>query len=481
MARRSRRTRELTKALEVAESYAMWRHVASELDELEGGAAWRARDESSHYDAASLRASLAALQAARRGADPMGLAEQLHVGLHRHLAEITDSTLYVQSRVGTKHLIEQYLDAAVDAIEHLAAAVLPGVPPEAKRAIFAREAHNVGRTALLLSGGATLGLFHIGVVRALWREDLLPTVVSGASTGSMIAGGLCTRTDAELEEVFADPTEHVYTRVFRLLGPRELSSERVVMAREQLLHAIRSNMHDLTFREAWERTGRVLCMTVSPTRARQKPRLLNHETAPDVLVTSASLASCAIPGMFPPSTLLQRVDGEESEYVAGERWIDGTVQSDLPKARLARLLNVNHTIVSQTNAHVLPFVQTRQQGGALPLVADLLTSSAYATGLQALAVARRHAKRSVVKRALARAHGVADQGYMGDITIFPRVTPWNYGVVLRNASKEALARLVRQGERATWERMHVIRAQTRVSRALDACVRGLSATSTAPS
>lgn len=399
----------------------------------------------------------------------MPLADHLHDSLHRHLNEVTDPGLYATSFVGTKCLVERYLDAVCASLDHLCDADGP-IPAAQRLALFEREAHAVGRSALMLSGGASLGLFHIGVIKALHAAGLLPSIVSGASTGSMIAGGLCTRSATELEDVLADPTEHVYTRVFRALTPSEMRDERAVMSQDQLLLAIKSNMADLTFAEAFERTGRALCISVSPTRARQKPRLLCHLTAPDVLVTSASLASCAIPGLFPASTLLQRKGSKEQEYVPGERWIDGTIASDLPTDRLARLLNVNHTIVSQTNAHLIPFTDARSRSGLVPTVTDLLASSAYTQALQVLDVARRRATSPGLRRALEWTHGAAHQKFTGNITLHPPVTAWNYGIIFRNASKDALARLVRQGERATWPKLHVISAQTRVARTLEACV-----------
>ena len=38
-----------------------------------------------------------------------------------------------------------------------------------------------------LSGGAYLGYYHMGVIRALFEEGLLPRVISGASAGSIMA------------------------------------------------------------------------------------------------------------------------------------------------------------------------------------------------------------------------------------------------------------------------------------------------------
>jgi len=46
---------------------------------------------------------------------------------------------------------------------------------------------------LCLSGGATLGLYHLGVIKALFERDLLPRVISGSSVGSIIASLVATR------------------------------------------------------------------------------------------------------------------------------------------------------------------------------------------------------------------------------------------------------------------------------------------------
>src|SRR3989338_8040485 len=52
---------------------------------------------------------------------------------------------------------------------------------------FRDTSHSFGRTALLLSGGASLGMYHFGVVKALWERKLLPRIISGASAGSIVA------------------------------------------------------------------------------------------------------------------------------------------------------------------------------------------------------------------------------------------------------------------------------------------------------
>ena len=53
----------------------------------------------------------------------------------------------------------------------------------------------------------------------------------------------------------------------------------------------RMNIGNFTFQEAFDRTGRILNITVSPQNRSDPPRLLNYLTAPHVLIWSAAVAS----------------------------------------------------------------------------------------------------------------------------------------------------------------------------------------------
>ena len=44
-------------------------------------------------------------------------------------------------------------------------------------------------------------------------------------------------------------------------------------------------------------------VTVSPAEPHQQGRLLNYLTAPNVFLSRGVLASCAVPGVFPPEAL----------------------------------------------------------------------------------------------------------------------------------------------------------------------------------
>ena len=63
--------------------------------------------------------------------------------------------------------------------------------------------------------------------------------------------------------------------------------------------------------EAYQKTGRILNITVSGSDANTVPRLLNFLTAPNVVIWSAVIASCAIPFVFEPQELyIKRSDNK---------------------------------------------------------------------------------------------------------------------------------------------------------------------------
>ena len=471
-----RRAAAARKAMARAERYAEWLAAAEELDEATGLAEWRREDESAHYEARELRAELRRLDGLRESGDVVELLDFLHESLHRYLNDLFEPALYQEAHAGPKHLITRYLDAIEDTIDHLATLEAPGWDVARKLEVVSVAAANLGRSALLLSGGATLGFYHLGVVKGLWQERLLPDVLSGASMGAMIAAGVCSRTDEELDELVATGVRDLEREGLEWRPAGEAWRERTLMRPERLLATIRANCGRYTFREAYERSGRILNISVSPTRTRQKPRILNYRTAPDVWIPSAALASSAVPGLFPPATLLQRGrDGEDQPYVPSERWIDGSFGADLPMMRMSRLHNVNHFIVSQTQPHALPLLHGVRRRGWLGLAVEAGTTLARSQGVPVVALGRRLAARTVLRRPLDVVHDMATQRYRGDIDIHPRFEPLQYRKLVSNPTEADMDHFVREGERATWPRIAVVRDHTRMTRCLARHQRRLAA------
>ena len=466
-------TQKLKRKLRDADTYESWLDTARRLDAHLHNDRWRADENTHEFDAERLREHIARLKGYRLSGSVGALLEFLPESLYQNLNDLNVDALYQHAFAGTKLLTEDYFKEAVTGIEYLADTEIPGWSVTQKVRRFRQAVESFGRTALLLSGGATLGYYHLGVARALWCQGLLPTVISGSSMGAIIASSICTRADQQLGAWF-DEAIYAPGRSLTLQGPIEAFRSRALMRQDVLRHSLERAIPDLTFAEAFEVSGRVLNITVSPTRRRQKPRLLNHRTAPDVFVLEACLASAAVPGLFPPVTLSKKTaSGRRVDYLPSEKWSDGSLTVDLPKRRLSRLQNVNHFIVSQTNPHVLPFVHAATGlGPATRLttaVGTLLRGNAHA----ALQAGARILKGTRIEALLANAESFVAQDYDGDITIHPQFDAALYLRMFSNPSPEVMARFIREGERATWPHIEKVRLQTMIGRSLQRVIRQL--------
>ncbi len=477
---RRREVRETLAELVDASDYAAWCEAAQELDRVTGMSVWRDEDESAWYDAKLLREDLASLRELRATGRLLEAVPLLLESLHRHLGDVGTPALYEQAWGGTKRLVETYLVEVCQAFMALARADLPGISTAHKLASFERHARNLGRTALLLSGGATLGFVHMGVVKALHESRMLPGVMSGASMGAMVAAGVCSRTDEEVDTLLAHPRD-VERVGLSMLTPRQMLSERALLDPAVMLATIRKNCGDLTFEEAFQHSGRVLNISVSPTRQGQKPRILNHLTAPNLMIPEAAMASSSIPGIFPPAVLVKRdVDGQRRPFVPSERWIDGSMHGDLPKRRMARLHNVNHFVVSQTNPHVLPFLSDRRTRGPIRKALGLGGKAVHGQTRSVMELLSQLSSNTPLAPVTELAYQLVGQDYLGDIDIHPHFRPGMLAKMMRNPNWEDLQSFIRMGELATWPHIERIRLTTMVERTLNAAIEELRAELTAP-
>lgn len=465
--------RELEQQLTEATSYEQWHTAAGQLDELEGTLAWRAESGCELLHETLIREHIDAMVHCRSRGDTRGLTRVLQESLYRHLGEIANPDLYAVAWTGTKYLVTEFLDEVERSMNFICDHDMPGVTDHQKLRLF-RDAEQVyGRPALMLSGGAAFGIYHIGVTRALWRQGLLPDVIAGSSMGAIVAGAICTRNDLELEQFFNQPGE-IHLEAFRWLEPSRIWRRRHAMDQSQLLHHIHTNIGSTSFREAADHSGRILNISVSPTRTRQKPRLLNNLASPEVLVDSAILASCAVPGIYPPVTLQARDNDSgttgQKTYMPTERWIDGSVHGDLPLMRMARLHNVNRTIVSQANPHVLPFISHHHQRGPGASAKQAVASLMHAQVATTLKLTRNSWSSTILRPLLEQAHAMATQTYLGDINVQFPFRPLLYRKLLANPGRDDLEMFIRLGEQATWPRLAMIRDQTRISRTFSNCI-----------
>ncbi|KAF0700735.1 Aste57867_8790 [Aphanomyces stellatus] len=537
---KGRKRIKLRSAMENATTLADRRAIGVELDRLEGHDKWRADPASGLYLYERVQNKIAMYKRLLSERDVMGMMFSLRAGLLRKHWGLGNPRLYGVSHVGTKHVVDEYMDTVLTSMDMVLQSTKTSSQSQSsqsdaelsldnKLAFFSETRHAFGRSALMLSGGGGLGLYHTGITKSLIEEGLLPTVISGSSAGSIVAGCIGVRTDDELHEVFRDGHLDLFFFEFNVT-PRDLEEytpswlaamegvlptaafsamqEAIVIAARfadkgyildiaRLQQNLRSNMGDYTFREAYDRTGRIINITVTPSQTtyvvlecswkrqrgveekshrrtrRDYPQLLNYLTAPNVLMWSASLASCAIPMVFSPVELY----GKDQHgnivpvYREGLKWSDGSVECDLPMERLSELFNVNHFIVSQVNIHYkfISGYESLSGGDILGFLKKQM--KAYIKNIAEFGL-----NTSVLKLFGVGLVPLLTQTYEGDITIsIASRVPFLRMVtqVLSNPSRDDFQGLVLAGERSTWPHLARIRAMCRIEFALERAVRYL--------
>lgn len=277
-----------------------WRTSAEELDLIEGNNTWKEEPTSPLYDHELLQDRITELEEARISRDPARMLWLLRNSLTRSLGDMGDLQLYKYSHIGTKYLIEDYISTVGNTLETLLDCYQIVKSPLDSRHVYEellRTRQYFGRSALLLSGGGTFGMTHSGVAKALWENNVLPRIISGSSAGSIVASVVCTRTDEELPEtlyeftrgdleVFEKPDESsIFRRTVRMLTTRSIFDP------QHLVRVMREWLGDMTFLEAYNRTLRILNISVSSTSMNELPRLMNYITAPNVVIWSAVLVN----------------------------------------------------------------------------------------------------------------------------------------------------------------------------------------------
>ncbi len=470
----SRTFRQSEKALAAATSYAEWYEAALELDQHEGRDKWRVELESDDYDYRLLSSRVRVLKKLRRTQDVERMMFRLREELHGNLGNMANPALYQHARTGTKQLINKYLDEVCTSLKMLCDSDIKSLPPMRKRRFLKRAARSFGRSCLLLSGGASQGLFHFGVIRELEAEGIMPRVITGSSAGAIVAGIVGSHTDAELEEML-DPSRMAFEWC-RMFGITDMIKGSGVLDQSLLKKSIDRNIPETTFLEAYAHTNRILNITVSPADPNQFPRLLNYLTAPNVLIRRAALASAAIPGLFPPVQLrAKNFTGKSVAYMPQSRWIDGSVHEDIPKERVNRLHNINHYIVSQANPHVVPFLSDdTDEKGLLPFIQDVVFKGPMLQIEHFLEVVHQHFEVPGLGSIIKKAHAMARQNYSGDITIHPERRLMNLGKTFSNFGSAEIEKILWEGRRATWPKIERIRNTTQISRTFDRCLQCMS-------
>lgn len=450
-----------------AQDYAAWAEAAKAIDALGEGERWRNQQASPLYDYRNISKRLTKIRSLLRRQDIQGLVFAIEEGLHGNFGSIGNPVLYQQARFGTKRLITDYFDAFAKALLYIEALPASELSRKIRLDLFHRASRCYGRSALMFSGGGSLVYFHFGVARALLDQGLLPHVLSGASAGAVASAVIGTRTDEELAQ-FLTPENVRFGREWHPSRLERLTGLRRMQGTKDFKRSLSRLVPDLTFREAFDISGRHINISVGSNDRHHGPRVLNAITSPHVMLHSAIQASCALPGVLEPVQLLARDARGKTVPYLNMRWIDGGFAADLPAKQLARLYGVNHYIVSLINPLTLTLFRDPklEHHRALPLV-DAAKASTKHFVRSANGMFSKYwpgYRYSLTNKVL---NDVLAQEYKGDISILPGQRLINPLKVVSPRTHEEIAALLEDGERQTWPRIELIRNCTKINRTLD--------------
>ncbi|KAH9868412.1 hypothetical protein J1614_007484 [Plenodomus biglobosus] len=472
--------------LQNAKSYEEWVQEAKELDTHLGNDSWKQKAEYSYYDSKTVKKVYTQMVSLRQKAesDESGhdsiqykpsepkavedLRALVEACMKNNFAGFENPRLYSETYYGTKDLVQSFVDEAEASLSFLLRTTQLDV--EAKRAMFKHLGSNFGRTALCLSGGATFAYYHFGVAKALLDADLLPEVITGTSGGALVAALLCTRTDEELKKLLVPALAHRITAChdsFTTWLKRWLRTGARFDALDWARRLAFFTYGSLTFREAYERTGRILNVSCVPADPHSPTILANYITAPDCVIWSSVLASAAVPGILNPVVLMKKnKDGTLSPYSFGHKWKDGSLRTDIPLKALNLHFNVRFSIVSQVNPHInifffssrgsvgRPVTHRRGRGWRGGFLGSALEQY-IKLDLQKWLKVLRHLE--LLPRPLGQDWSeLWLQRFSGTITIWPKSIPSDFVFILSDPTPQRLARMIHVGQQSAFPKLKFI-------------------------
>jgi TAG lipase / steryl ester hydrolase / phospholipase A2 / LPA acyltransferase len=390
-------------------------------------------------------------------------AEVLRASPEEGLQAAVDSQLIVGCRPDALRDGGAYLQRAAESFAVALSAAVPQV--DAAHPLIVQLRAHAPRSALMLSGGGKLGNYHIGVVRRLLADRLLPNVVSGSSAGAFIAALLATRTDAELTELLRGEARELASD--SLAGALEAAS--VAFSQPGLRLFLERLIPDMTLAEARQLSGRNVNIVVAREKDEGGGRVLNADVTPDVLIRDAVVASCAIPYVYPAARIGERTpDGRTGFLADGARFIDGSLHADLPAAWLRERCGATNLVASVVNPYELPFLtDPDHHGSAFHAAASFgmnMVRDAMSAGV-ALALPFAQAAPGGAQ-ALTYWKQVLDQRIDADVIIAPGQRLHDFMHLTDQITGTQLAAFIAEGEAAVSARMGVLAPSLRIERAL---------------
>jgi TAG lipase/steryl ester hydrolase/phospholipase A2/LPA acyltransferase len=295
--------------------------------------------------------------------------------------------------------------------------------------------------------------------------------------------------DEEIEPLLSMPAIMEEFNIFEKTGKEEGLMVRLArllkygtwLDNKYLSNTMRELLGDITFQEAYNRSRRILNVTVSSASIHEMPRLLNYLTAPNVLIWSAVCASCSVPVMFASYDILAKNPKTGEHYSWNpSKFVDGSVDNDLPLSRLSEMFDVNHFIACQVNPHIVPFVKFSEMISSIEgdrrralnwkrMWYNTQTHFADEVSHYLLMLS----EIGLFKNVSTKFRAVLAQQYSGDITILPEILTSELGLMFKNPTKDYFVKSRLRAAQATWPKISLIRNHCAIELSLDKAIHEL--------
>jgi predicted acylesterase/phospholipase RssA len=474
---RSSKEAHLIRILNQSKSYAEWRTNADRINKFCTGKSWRSMFLSCDSFQKDIDDAISHLRQSRKSGDCIQISRNLIRYLNSPLtSRVYRMQYHRKSWIGSKRSIESFISELVDSINVLT----DMVPNDPESAAVAREilySNSFGKSALCLSGGGTIGLQHIGVLKALTEQGIVPRIISGTSAGSIVAAAYCVRTSEEVERDFT--SQLMFSRYQALWNTwpdrlYRLVTKGCMFDQEHWRNALGEfTLGDTTFAEAYHRTGKVLNIS---TTARNTNVNFNHFTSPNVVISSACIASCAMPTFFGTPVIYEKEPGTGTlRAVRMESYADGSLAGDVPAVELGCLFGVRFVVTSQVNPHITPFLFFKRGEPGDPVCLPnthrgglILSTLEGFLKRQMQAILRMIRQSELELTSTFKLSDVYLQNFHGNVTI------WNTNAYIRKTlacldklkSEEEYAWWIEEGQRMTWPKIRYIQSRMLIEHAI---------------
>eukprot|EP00835_Amoeboradix_gromovi_P006989 NODE_977_length_2626_cov_0.163831.p1 type:complete len:268 gc:universal NODE_977_length_2626_cov_0.163831:247-1050(+) len=180
----------LLKLLLSSGTYQDYCKISSLIDDHIGATKWKSQEPSKLYDFVLIHELLNDLKSSMADLDVEHCRNIIiRSACKPNVANIEIEELYSRSFIGTKKLIETFQLTLLEAVRFVHANI------EDKDEFLDKIDQLYGRSALYLSGGAMNCVYHVGLIKALFENNCLPSVLSGTSGGALFGSVLATWKD----------------------------------------------------------------------------------------------------------------------------------------------------------------------------------------------------------------------------------------------------------------------------------------------